>query len=282
MKVNNHLVSIVTIVKNDFNSLERTILSIPISTSIESIIIDGSSDYSKQENFCRGYKEKTGLNIKYYKQKNKGLFGAMNEGLYKSNATWILFMCAGDIFDKGSYKFLDILEKLNEEKISSIIFRAKIISSKGKLLCLKPPINSISPKLFKFLSYLIPWLYGPCHQSMVFRTSDHKNILYEESGTIGSDENVMGEFMKKPFLLSDLVISNNDTCGVSSNPPKDLRNFFWYLKSAIKLRQPRRFFFILIKFFIASMGIKNFDKIRHFRHKIISPVILFLIRIFKK
>ena len=38
MKVNNHLVSIVTIVKNDFNSLERTILSIPISTSIESII----------------------------------------------------------------------------------------------------------------------------------------------------------------------------------------------------------------------------------------------------
>ena len=37
----------------------------------------------------------------------------------------ILFMCAGDIFDKGSYKFLDILEKLNEEKISSIIFRAK-------------------------------------------------------------------------------------------------------------------------------------------------------------
>ena len=282
MYIEDYLISVVTIVKNDLKALKKTLYSLPKSNSLKSIIIDGSNDSKPQKNFCQEFEKSSGIFVDYHVQNNTGLFAAMNEGLLKTKSPWVLFMCAGDTFDVGADKIFKIINEISPNDFSSIIFKSKIISSKGYLIGIKPPSNLLKPNLFKALNFIIPWLYTPCHQSVVFKTEDHKKILYEESGTIGSDEYVMSQFMKKSFYLSDFVVSCNDTCGVSSNPPPTISKFFWYLNSSIKLKQPRRFIFLIIKFTIASLGLRNFDKIRFLRHKFITPILLFFVRFLNK
>ena len=125
------LISVVTIVKDDLRSLKKTLYSLPKTKSLKSIIIDGSDNSLPQKNFCKEFKKSSGIDIDYYVQNNTGPFAAMNEGLLKTKSPWVLFMCAGDIFDIGAESIFKILNKISPNDFSSVIFKSKIISSKG-------------------------------------------------------------------------------------------------------------------------------------------------------
>ncbi len=273
-----NLLSIVTIVRNDLQALRKTLSSIPLSNSITSIVIDGSDNYQHQKGFCDEYSKTSNLTINYQEQCGRGLYAAMNQGLKLVNSEWVIFMCAGDYFNDNSTYIIDLINEASKCKVDSIICRAKIISAQGNKIGLKPPHSKVPRYLYKALSYWIPWLYSPCHQSMFFRTDIHSSIFYEEDGVVGSDQVIMHKFLERPFYLSEYILSVNDTCGVSSNAPPSTSSLLYYLRSSFKLRQSRRVIFTTLKYIFMVLGFKDFDGIRNFRHKIIAPVIVFIIK----
>jgi glycosyltransferase involved in cell wall biosynthesis len=90
------LISIVTVVYNAENLLERTIQSVINQTysHIEYIIIDGGST-DNTLNIINKYKQF----IKYWiSEKDKGIYDAMNKGTIHCNGEWIIYLNAGDVF----------------------------------------------------------------------------------------------------------------------------------------------------------------------------------------
>ena len=89
------VVSIVTVVKNEPEQLERTIKSVINQNynNIEYIIIDGASDDKKTIEVIKQYQK----SIDYWvSEPDNGIYDAMNKGVYASNGNWIMFLNAGD------------------------------------------------------------------------------------------------------------------------------------------------------------------------------------------
>ncbi len=90
----NPLVSIVTVVFNGKEFLERTILSVIRQdyTDIEYIVIDGASSDGTL-GIIRQYEK----NITYWvSEKDRGIYDAMNKGIKASNGDYLWFLNAGD------------------------------------------------------------------------------------------------------------------------------------------------------------------------------------------
>lgn len=90
------LVSIITVVYNGAEALEKTILSIinQTYTNIEFIIIDGGSTDNTIE-IIKKYEQ----SISYWvSEKDKGIYDAMNKGIERATGSWINFMNVGDHF----------------------------------------------------------------------------------------------------------------------------------------------------------------------------------------
>ncbi len=105
------LLSIITVVKNDFHNIEKTIKSIISQKNkfIEYIIIDGqSTDGTVQK--IKKYKKKID---KILVQKDKGIYDAMNKGIKNSNGMFIGFCNSGDIIYKNGINIL--LNKLSNK-----------------------------------------------------------------------------------------------------------------------------------------------------------------------
>jgi len=92
------IVSIITIVKNDSENLERTIKSVIAQTynNIEYIIIDGGSTDNTIKIIQRY--EKNIFN--WISEPDNGIYDAMNKGIKIAKGKWIVFLNAGDIFYK--------------------------------------------------------------------------------------------------------------------------------------------------------------------------------------
>jgi glycosyltransferase involved in cell wall biosynthesis len=90
------LISIVTVVFNDRENLERTILSVLGQTysNIEYIIIDGGSTDGTVDSIRR-YEDRI---ARWVSEPDKGLYDAMNKGIRLASGDWINFMNAGDCF----------------------------------------------------------------------------------------------------------------------------------------------------------------------------------------
>jgi glycosyltransferase involved in cell wall biosynthesis len=152
-------ISIVTVVWNDKEGLEKTIKSVINQTynNIEFIIIDGAStdgtfDSIKQHE----------SNINYYvSEKDNGIYDAMNKGIKASSGTWINFMNAGDTFiDKN------ILQQINFQEYNEkvLIYGNKIQDNK-----IIYPLNIKRLEMGEIMA---------CHQSMFFNKDILTNELY--------------------------------------------------------------------------------------------------------
>lgn len=89
-------ISVVTVVFNDANNLQRTIDSVvsQIYPNVEYIVVDGGStdgtlDIIKRNEFVIS---------KWISEKDKGIYDAMNKGIALSTGDYIIFMNAGDLF----------------------------------------------------------------------------------------------------------------------------------------------------------------------------------------
>jgi len=90
------LITVVTVVKNDAEALQKTIDSITGQTydNIEFIVIDGASTDSTLE-VIKKNEDKIDL---WISEPDKGIYYAMNKGIDLTAGDWINFMNAGDFF----------------------------------------------------------------------------------------------------------------------------------------------------------------------------------------
>ena len=93
--MDNKKISIITINKNDFQGLQKTIKSIIVQKKIyELIVIDGKSS-DKSLNFIRKYQKKI---TNFISEKDTNISDAFNKGIKLSTSEWILFLNSGDYF----------------------------------------------------------------------------------------------------------------------------------------------------------------------------------------
>ncbi|MCV9931278.1 glycosyltransferase [Flavobacterium sp. LS1R47] len=100
--MNMPLISIITVCRNSEDSIEATMMSVVSQRyhNIEYIIIDGLSTDNTFA-IANGYQEKfKEKEIKFVcvSEKDKGIYDAMNKGIFKANGDWLIFMNSGDNF----------------------------------------------------------------------------------------------------------------------------------------------------------------------------------------
>ena len=98
------LLSIVTVVKNDVHNIEKTIRSIISQKNnlIEYVVIDGLSTDGTFQKIIK-YKDRID---KIIRQKDTGIYDAMNKGIKYSKGVFIGFCNSGDLINKGGIKLL--------------------------------------------------------------------------------------------------------------------------------------------------------------------------------
>ena len=90
------LLSVITVVYNNVQHIERTIKSVidQTYTDVEYIVIDGGSTDGTLE-IIRSYDEKI---AKLITEKDEGIYDAMNKGLFLAGGDYVIFMNSGDAF----------------------------------------------------------------------------------------------------------------------------------------------------------------------------------------
>ena len=107
------VVTIITVVKNDVQNIEKTINSVFSQTyeQVEHIVIDGSSTDGTLDIIKKNKKKVSVI----YSGKDKNLYQALNKGIKMSNGEVIGILHSGDIYaSKNSIKIsLDFIKKIN-------------------------------------------------------------------------------------------------------------------------------------------------------------------------
>ena len=201
------LVTVVTVVYNCADSIEKTIQSVLTQTyvNIEYIVIDGGSTDGTVE-ILQKYNE----NIDYWiSEKDFGIYNAMNKGIDLSTGTWINFMNSGDLFysDTAVSRIANDLDEKFSVVAGGVCY---IYDSKKK---------RIKHMRLKFSGF---YLSVPHHQASFINNKWMKHYKYDESFKIRGDLNFMAILHANghEIRLVDEVICNVDTNGVSSGLSK--------------------------------------------------------------
>ncbi len=145
------LLDIITITKDDFEGLKKTVESTKALRknyeSVEQIIVDSSNKAIKKKNieFLKNQE-----NIRYLWQEPKGRSAAFNFGLNNSDSEWVWFLNGGDEIrsDLNYDCFLNILSQNNSD---TIIFQLEHIQS--NLIPKHPELWSLWPPLLSWIPH---------------------------------------------------------------------------------------------------------------------------------
>lgn len=198
------LITVITVVYNDINNIEKTILSVINQTysNIEYIVIDGGSIDGTVE-VIKKYSKK----INYWiSEPDKGIYDAMNKGIHKANGEWCCFINAGDLF-AGNNVLQSIFTNQNDEY--DVIYGDTIhIFPSGKFIRTATKTDE--------LRYHMPF----CHQSSFVKTLILKENEFNCQYKIAADYNFFYSLYKNggKFLYINKTISIFDNIeGISSN-----------------------------------------------------------------
>ena len=206
IKKNNKLpiISVVTVVFNNIDSIEKTIQSVITQTyeNIQYIIIDGGSNDGTLD-VIRKYEKYIDILVT---EKDKGIYDAMNKGIKLAKGKWINFMNSGDTY-YSKYTLSNI--SFNNYTNQSFIYgKARIFDSKNRLIKTLMPLNVNRLNLVIFATRVL------CHQA-VFYNSEIK-FLYPSKYKIKGDFFSYFEYIKfKPAKKLNQTICNYSLGGVS-------------------------------------------------------------------
>lgn len=195
--------SIITVVFNDEENIEKTIESIQSQTfrDFEYIVVDGGSN-DNTLNILKKYCEIIDILIS---EKDHGIYDAMNKGVLSSSGKYISFMNSGD-----TYFSTNTLETVRNELNNADVFYGltELIDKQGNKILHKPE----SPLRFYFN---LPFN----HQSVFIRTAVHKDNLYDIRYRVYADLLLFFRLSKKNFTFkeSNIIVATYDTTGISSN-----------------------------------------------------------------
>lgn len=117
------LITIITVTKNDSKRLHKTIESLKNyyeSDLFEHIIIDGAST-DDTESIIKGYIKKY-KNIIFKSEGDKGIYDAMNKGIYLSQGKFVLFLNSGDEIAIQPNLLISEIKKFDNKVLDIVCF----------------------------------------------------------------------------------------------------------------------------------------------------------------
>lgn len=199
--MNEPLISIITVVYNDVNSIEKTINSVLSQTykNIEFIIIDGGSTDGTVAII-----EKYNSKISYWvSEKDKGIYDAMNKGISAATGDWVNFMNCGDwlfsdltietVFKSRKIEDYDIIYG-NTEMRRENDYRVHIPSNRENF-----------------------WKKLVVHQSIFSRLEINNKYPFDTRFKVSADFDFIYKifFFKHSILYLNIIISSFDMVGYS-------------------------------------------------------------------
>jgi glycosyltransferase involved in cell wall biosynthesis len=198
------MVSVVTIVRNDAEHLEKTILSIINQTypNIEYIVVDGASTDDTVE-VIKKYEDKIDL---WISEPDKGTHDAINKGISQITGKWVNIMHCGDYFFDDT-----VFEKifLKGEPKADIVY--------GDFVGI---VNESEKALFRADQTVDRFWEGMvfCHQAVFTKTEWIRRFPFDTKYVVSSDYDfymrclLAGAVFKK----IDTVVFEVGTLGISS------------------------------------------------------------------
>lgn len=190
------LITIVTVVFNGIDYLEKTIQSVISQTyeNVEYIVIDGGSTDGTLD-IIKKYESQ----IDYWvSEKDKGIYDAMNKGVVLSHGTWINFMNAGDVF--FDFEVISKVMSLSLVNEHDFIYSDSQMSNGKKFVC------------DIFQNRII-------HQSLIYQKKVHADLGLYMVGKQVTISDYLFFIMAKDFnwLKINNVISRFELGGVSGD-----------------------------------------------------------------
>lgn len=208
--------SIITVVFNDKDHIEETILSVIDQnfTDYEYIIIDGGSTDGTLE-LISIYKDKIDFIIS---EKDSGIYDAMNKGINVANGSWINFLNSGDFFTN-----CNILENIAKYTTREFNFIYGDV-----LVKLKNEVKYLESKKFDLKNLLIWNTRLFCHQS----TFTKREILdfFDTSYSLKSELNQYFELLNRDLCYKQIKIPIVNFRQGGIGEQKFLKNNFESLK----------------------------------------------------
>lgn len=140
----NHLITIITVVYNCVNTIEKTILSVINQdyVSFEFIIIDGGSTDGTIE-IIKKHEDKITL---WISENDNGIYDAMNKGLKRAKGDFVYFLGGDDLLYSNSVlnNISNILIDKNKIYYGNVLFKTRNIIYDGKFSSLKIATRNIS------------------------------------------------------------------------------------------------------------------------------------------
>jgi glycosyltransferase involved in cell wall biosynthesis len=215
-------VSVVTVVRNDEQSLNQTLKSVQEQTypCIEHIIIDGSDAPMKENLIPEGLSKK----IIYMNEPDDGIYDAMNKGLLLAKGAWVQFLNAGDI-----YSSRDVLMQIlaHDSPAGDVIYGDSIADyERYKVYQRASRIDRL-------------WHRMPCrHQAMLFRNEILEGLYFNRGYRISADYEMIcaiysshGRFVYVPVPLvvyGTSGLSNQKMYAAHKEQYRISRKFFQY------------------------------------------------------
>lgn len=213
MQTEKRLLTVVTVVYNGSDALEKTIRSVLLQTypHIEYIVVDGGSDDGSVD-VIRRYE--SGI-ASWKSESDTGIYDAMNKGVRMSEGEWICFLNCGDVFvdDTVVQRIAENIEALSEPDI--VYGNIFVNSSEGSLIerKAKEPCN-------------IHRMYF-CHQSAFVKTSVMRKYMFDERHKMSADLKFFKQchYGGHTFVHLDFPTVIYDTGGISNvNREQGLRD----------------------------------------------------------
>lgn len=208
-KTKQPIVSVVTVVYNDCQHIEKTMQSVLGQTygNVEYIVIDGASTDGTVD-LIKNYQEKLAY---FTSEKDNGVYYAMNKSIPHIHGEWVIFMNSGDIFNNEN-----VLERIFNEYEDHGEF---IIC--GDTLRVDGAEQKLSKATWEGKQKYMP----SQHQSILVRAEAFKNHPYDTRYRIIADYALFYDLLKPDpsrYYYYKGVIANYDVTGLSSRKRMEL------------------------------------------------------------
>ena len=202
--MNRHKITVITVVYNSENLLEKTILSVVNQSYplVEYIIIDGGS-VDRSIEIIKKYEKDIAT---WVTEPDNGIYHAMNKGVKKATGDWVCFLNSGDAFvdDSTLQKVADgILQNPDAEIVYGNIFTENKDGSFREREAGQPGN--------KHRMYF-------CHQSAFTKTEILKAHPFDERHKLSADLKFFKEcyYSSCRFVKLDFPVVYYDTSGISN------------------------------------------------------------------
>jgi len=212
------LVSVVTVVFNDEEHIEKTIQSVIRQTydNIEYIIVDGfSSDATCS--IINQYIENIDV---FISEKDQGVYDAMNKAIQLAKGEWILFLNSGDIF--------------YDENVIDVVFSNYIDNGEsmiyGDTIYYNPKTGERQKVIARRVNNEKESFMPSCHQSIFTRANELKEHPFDLRYKVIADSNFYYELDKRngKAKYTGTIISIYDSTGLSArNKMRNLKEKYW-------------------------------------------------------